>query len=316
MGEGTGRKRFFNHGTVVGYVALFVALGGSSWAATHIASTARVRAHKTAKVKVVCKATSGGKKVGCSVVTGAVGPRGPRGLQGPPGPKGTSGSTTTTGSTGSTPGATVLTQSPGYTYVTATESPGCAANTSASAGPTGTPVDDELESFSGSSTCAKTISGGLAGVAATVTGTESTYLLSPSRVNGSAENLSSVEFCYGAGTGTAGTGSKEQTASMTITRATVTELDEKTAASTGGGAPPYSSTTLIDTALNLSGGSNCQTLTPSAAAPIDPSGYLMLRVYSTFSASAGYADPSENYAQTLIASASLTLGRITTTYSP
>jgi hypothetical protein len=119
MGEGTGRKRFFNHGTVVGYVALFFALGGSSLAATHIASTAREAPHsKAPKVKVVCSATQGKKKIGCSVVTGAVGPRGPRGLQGSPGPKGDSGTTTTTttiGSTGATPGPTVLTQAPGYT---------------------------------------------------------------------------------------------------------------------------------------------------------------------------------------------------------
>jgi hypothetical protein len=125
-----------------------------------------------------------------------------------------------------------------------------------------------------------------------------------------------VEFCYGAGTGTAGTGSEEQTASMTITEAVVYELDEKTAAATDGGSPPYTTTTLIDTPLSLSGGSNCQTVTPSAAAPIDPSGYLMLRVFSTFSASAGYADPGENYAQPFVASASLSLGRITTTYGP
>jgi hypothetical protein len=103
---------------------------------------------------------------------------------------------------------------------------------------------------------------------------------------------------------------------MKITNAAVSELDENAVASSGSGAPPYAATPLFSQALALAGGSNCQTVTPSAAAPINPSGYLMLTITATFSSTAGYADPSDNYGQTYVAQAPLSLGRITTTYSP
>jgi hypothetical protein len=84
------------HGTVVAWVALFIALGGSGYAAVTIASAGGV--------KVRCSASRGHKKVGCKVVKGSgVGPQGPRGVQGPPGPTGPS-------------GATTLTEPPGYSF--------------------------------------------------------------------------------------------------------------------------------------------------------------------------------------------------------
>jgi hypothetical protein len=137
-------------------------------------------------------------------------------------------------------------------------------------------------------------------------------------LDGSAAHLASVEFCYGAGTGTAGSGNQKQTASMTITEATVYELNEPAAATAGGGAPPYAHKQLLDETLDLTNGSNCQTVKPAAPPSIDPSGYLLFQLFATFNASAGYHDPSDNYIQSPLntASAPLTLGRITVTYSP
>lgn len=64
------------HATVIAYVALFLALVGSGYAAVRIASSA--------PVKVRCSASRRGKRVSCQVVKGSG--VGPRGLQGPPGP--------------------------------------------------------------------------------------------------------------------------------------------------------------------------------------------------------------------------------------
>jgi hypothetical protein len=181
----------------------------------------------------------------------------------------------------------------------------------------GTPTDNELQSYKGYSNCASAPSSNtLKGTAASETAAFTTYLFSPSQVDGSAQHLSSVQFCYGAGTGTAGSGTEKQTTSMTITQALVYEFDEHTAASSGTGGPPYANATLLNASPNLKNGSNCATVKPSSPAAIDPSGYLMFRLIVKLSASAGYADPAQNYAQPYVASAPLELGRLTVTYSP
>jgi len=149
-----------------------------------------------------------------------------------------------------------------------------------------------------------------------VDATFSTYLLSPSQLDGSGADLASVQFCYGVGTVTAGSGAEAQTGTMKITQAVVSELDENAAASSGSGAPPYVKTTLLSDPLDLTDGSNCQTLTPSSPAAINSSGYLQLTISAAFTATAGYANPNNNYVQSYVAEAPLTLGRITATYSP
>ncbi len=72
------RRFLAGHGTVVAYASLFIALGGSGYAATRIATAAR-----SAPVKVRCSASRGGRRIGCQVVRGSgTGPRGAQGLRG------------------------------------------------------------------------------------------------------------------------------------------------------------------------------------------------------------------------------------------
>src|ERR1700683_480426 len=106
------KRLFLGHGTVVAYVSLFIALGGSGYAATRIASIA-----SSAPVKVRCSATHAGKKVSCKVVKGSgVGPRGPQGLPGKNGNNGASGPTTYS----QPPAFTFVEQTPGVPQSSAT----------------------------------------------------------------------------------------------------------------------------------------------------------------------------------------------------
>ncbi len=313
------------HGTAVAYLALFLALGGSGYAATRLGGQSKggpvAQAARSSKLKVHCTATNGGKKVKCVAVTGAV--VGPRGPQGPPGPKGPPGNngTSTTGGSG---GPTVFVQPPAYAIGNEAATVSCNTGTDGFGG-SGAPSEfDQTQSWSASSNCAKgngqPITSTLyvpTGIAAGASATFTTYLQTPSQVDGSASDLDSVQFCYGDANDTAGKGSDAQSATMTITRAQVYEIDEPAAASSGSGAPPYSHELLLNDALNLTGGSNCATVKPSSTAPVDPSGYLMFRVFGVFSATKGTYSPA-NYTgqQVYTAVTSLTLGRITTTYGP
>ena len=101
-GHALDRKFPLRHGTLVAYVALFIALGGSGYAATRIASIAG-----SSPVKVRCSATRAGKRVNCKVVKGSG--AGPRGQQGPPGRNGAAGPTTYSGP----PAFTFVEQTPG-----------------------------------------------------------------------------------------------------------------------------------------------------------------------------------------------------------
>jgi hypothetical protein len=310
----------------VAYVALFFALGGTGWAASQLAagpkaSAPTAHAARSKPLKIHCTAKKGGKKLKCVAVTGVVrGPRGPQGPRGVPGPRGDSGGSGATGGSGTTGsgGSTVITQAPAYGFV-AQNATSCYTNSGISFASSGTGADDELQSFSGSSSCAKAGNSNpnppLVGIAATEQGVFTTYLLTPSQVDGHSAKLASVQFCYGASTGTAGTGTEKQTTSMTITNAAVYQLNEPAAASSGAGAPPYATATLLSTNPSLGNGSNCATVKPSSPVAIGASGYLMFRLVATLSASAGYADPADNYGQPFVAHATLALGRITTTYS-
>lgn len=314
------------HGTAVAYLALFLALGGSGYAATRLGGSAKrapvAQAARAAKLKIHCTATKGGKKVKCVAVTGVV--VGPRGPQGPPGPKGPPGNngTSTTGSGGG--GATVFVQPPAYA-MTNLGSTSCSSGADGING-SGAPSEwDQTQAWSASSNCAKgngyqtdDLNYRATGIAATVSAVFLTYLQTPSQVDGTASKLDSVQFCYGDGNDTAGTGSEAQSSTMTITQAQVYEIDEPTVPSSGSGAPPYKHELLLNDSLNLTGGSNCATVKPASTATVDPAGYLLFQIFATFKATAGsYEPPNDYYAtQAYTAVSPLTLGRITTTYGP
>jgi hypothetical protein len=270
--------------TVVASLSLFIALGGSGYAATRIASAA------SGGVKVRCSAKRGRKKVSCKVVKGSgTGPRGPRGLQGSLGPAGPSGPTT-------------LTQPPGFSYAPGGTFP--FLNTS------GTSYDGgEEQEFTA---YAKATSG------YTGSTTLETALLSPSEVAGSATHVSSVQFCYGVYKNTNPLASFPST--ISITSATVQEDDEPNAAATAAPSPPAVTTTpeaapyappvpLISASFSpvLSGGYGCRTLAPSTPPAISSSGYLSLVLTVQFSAGAWSGAYPEG---------TISLGRVTTTYSP
>jgi hypothetical protein len=322
------------HGTVVAYVALFFALGGSGYAATQLGGHSKgapvapvAHAARGSKLKVHCTATNGGKKVKCVAVTGVV--RGPQGPQGPPGPKGAQGipgknGTSTTGSSGGGGGTTVFVQPPAYAIGNEAPSPAsCSTGTNGFSGSGAPSQYDQTQAWSASSTCASgngyattNIYYRATGVAASESATFTTYLQTPSQVDGSPSDLDSVQFCYGDANDTAGTGNEAQTATMTINRAQVYEIDEPAVATAGGGAPPYKHELLLNDALSLTGGSNCATVKPSSTATVDPSGYLLFRIFAAFNATKGYYANSYAAQQAYTAVTPLTLGRITTTYGP
>lgn len=311
------------HGTAVAYVALFFALGGSGYAATqlggHSKGTPVAHAARGSKLKVHCTATNGGKKVKCVAVTGVV--RGPRGPQGPKGPPGNNGTSTTGGSGG---GTTVFVQPPAYAIGNEALSPASCSTGTNGFGGSGAPSQyDQTQAWSASSDCATgngystgDLNYRATGVPASDSATFTTYLQTPSQVDGSPSDLDSVQFCYGDSNDTAGTGTEAQTATMTINRAQVYEIDEPAVATAGGGAPPYAHELLLNDALNLVGGSNCATVKPASTAKVDPSGYLMFRIFAAFTATKGYYANSYYATQAYTAVTPLTLGRITTTYGP
>jgi hypothetical protein len=92
------------HATVVAYVALLIALGGTGYAATVVFSPARVNAH----------AASG---------RGRRGPRGPRGFTGPRGPAGPQGAKGDKGDVGPS-GPTVMSTPPAWSVYSDTWSSG------------------------------------------------------------------------------------------------------------------------------------------------------------------------------------------------
>lgn len=293
-----------SHATIVAYLALFFALGGSGYAATRLTKS---------PLKVRCLASKGGKKVACAVVSVTAGKNGKSGLQGPkgntglPGPKGDTGPPGPKGDTGTnaTVGPTVITQPP--TYV-----PDAANGSSFLTGATypTTPDYDEEEQFIAQN-------GGTSALTAAADQHDLNLdLISPSSLAGSTEHITSVEFCLNLGpnynTGDAAP------SSVSLMKASVYELDEPTPASvtTGddsSGPPAYSAaTTLIQQAYTgETTVKGCFTATPGSAAPpaVTPGGYLVLAV------TLGYTAPAEQnayqYVQNLIQ-----LGRVTTTYSP
>ncbi len=277
-------KRFSTtHATAIAYVALFIALGGSGYAATRIASASRA-----APVKVRCSASRGGRKVGCRVVRGSgIGPRGP---QGPPGPSGTA-------------GATVLTQAPGYSRIPLTISGFPWTNTSGQSYDNG--QEQEFTAYSQYSP------------ESLQTTTLQTALLTPSQVAGGAERLASVQFCYGVFNGT--DPGQEYTSTLQITNAEVLEDDEQTPGSSAAPTSPDTNTTpeaplyapvpLLNAPFTpaLENSSGCRTVSASGSAAISASGYLSLVLTVTYQGEANSGPYPEG---------TISLGRVTATYSP
>jgi hypothetical protein len=280
-------KRFgTTHATAIAYVALFVALGGSGYAATTIASASRAT-----PLKVRCSASQGRRRVACKVVKGSgQGPQGLRGAQGPPGPSGAT-------------GPTVLSQSPGYSYPPTTVSKFPWTNAS------GQSYDSDLEQeFTAYSQYSPE---------PLQTTTLQTALLSPSEVAGGAERLASVQFCYGVFNGT--DPGQQYTSEIQITNAEVVEDDEQAPGSSAAPtspntnttpeAPPYAPVPLINEPLSpaLENSSGCRTVTASSPAAISASGYLSLVLTVTYQGEAYGGNYPEG---------TISLGRVTTTYSP
>lgn len=271
------RRLGATHATAIAYIALFIALGGSGYAATRIATASR-----SAPVKVRCSASRGGRRVGCKVFSGSgVGPRGlpgPRGLQGPSG----------------APGSTTLTESPGFTVL---GSP----NTDIGVNGQGEGVNAEWQSNNIYSESPITTPAPV---------TFRMYLLSPSALDGSATHLASVNFCYGLQNSSLG---PSHDANVSITGATVVEYDEPGGTNAGGPTPVYSTpaATLLNVPLdittNSTGESSCQTVTATTPQPISSTGYLGLVITASFTAPTAGTAPYQGW---------LYFGRVTTTYSP
>ena len=125
-----------------------------------------------------------------------------------------------------------------------------------------------------------------------------------------------MQFCYGAydNTNTSSSG----TATIAITNASVYEYDEPAASGTTAPtmpvtnttpeAPPYSPpTALIGDNVELTSSYGCQTIQASTPPAVAASGYLQLVLTVAYSATAW----ANAYPE-----ATLSLGRVTTTYTP
>ena len=152
------------------------------------------------------------------------------------------------------------------------------------------------------------------GIASTENEVFMTYLLSPSEVDGSATHLASVQFCYGVGGTTAGSGSEAQTDTMTITQANVYEIDEPAAASAGSGAPPYTARAACEQLVQPQ--QRQQLRDPEAADPGCDRLCGLPAVPGLRHVPRGRWILGCSTGQVSTAAGHLTLGRITTTYSP
>jgi hypothetical protein len=285
-----------SHATIVAYVALFFALGGSGWAATHLPGSAggvsrrqaRPAKAKAAPVRVRCTATQGNKRVTCKVVSGsgagpagATGPRGLQGLQGPPGASGAAGDDSYT----NFPAYAFLEQTPGMTAVSVN-------------GPGSHPLD-EYENFAIFNTSGSPVESPPGEPVL------QSFVFAPDEMNGSTPHVASVQFCYGM--------QSNSTDTVAIVGAAMSEYQEidSTAPSATGTPPGYSTSTLFSQPISgltgtSAGVSGCDTVTPSTAPAVDPGSLLAFDVTFRYTTT---LDDDDSGIQ-------VTLGRITVTYSP
>jgi hypothetical protein len=276
------KRLLFGHGTVVAYVSLFIALGGSGYAATRIASAA-----SSAPVKVRCSATHAGRKVSCKVVKGSG--VGPRGRQGPPGKNGNNGAS----------GPTTYSQPPAFTFVEQT--PGVPASSSVSVN-FGTLQDDEWQNIALYTSIKQDIPASTPGQPIV-----QTLINGPTEFEGSTSHFYSGGFCYG--------GQLNQTdpTSAQLTHVALVEYVENNGpVPTNTFQPPqYTTVTLWSAPITnaapatASGAGGCLTFGPSSPVAIQPNGFLALWITPTFSA----PDSSTSGVQ-------ISFGRITTSFGP
>jgi hypothetical protein len=274
------RRRLPSHGTVIAYLALFLVLGGSGYAATQLAGG----------VRVTCSAKRGRAHVTCTVVgKGARGPVGPRGLQGPqgqPGPAGTSA------------GPSVFTQEPAFTV-----DPNNNPNFLTAAGaPKPDSYFEEVYSVAEDSNA--------------VTDAQNDLYMpleTPSKLGGTTIHLSSIQFCVNVSPNT--NVNYHGQSSVSIDKATVYELNEPKPAGgsgtgTASGPPAYSARVplLQQTYTGQTQIDDC--LTASAATPqaINPDGYLVLAVTVGLTTT---GTQNNTFGTNLVQ-----FGRVTTTYTP
>jgi hypothetical protein len=244
-------RRRLTPATAIAMLALLIALGGTAVAARHYLITST---HQIApKVRAALR-----------------GSRGARGTQGPRGPKGLPG-----GSSSPT-GATTITQPPAYSLL-----PGNMFSTCC-----GSP--QSLPDLTGQGfviyTCCS--------AQTNLPGSFETPLLSPSGIAGSGTHLASVQFCIDTGPQTDAP-LPPSAAAVTVAEASVYEFNEPppTVAGTGNstGPPGYSSPVkLIDKQFTgETTKSDCLTVAATGSAPpIDPNGFLALRVTLSYTAAA------------------------------
>jgi hypothetical protein len=270
-----------SHTSVIAYLALFLALGGTGFAAQQIAQAA-----KSPPVKVRCSASRSGRRVACAIVRGkGVGPRGAQGVPGKPGAPGAPGAA----------GSTALTAAPSYTPLYTQISNPLVGVNNISSDPTGQLEWQRMNVYSGSV------------VSTPATVPFETFLLSPNELDGSADHISSVDFCYGIQDSTIGS------ATLSITRLTVIELTEPDGPANGA-QPVYTTppAQVFDQPVNLGGSATGQTNCVKVAASgapvaIAPGGYLALKVQLTFAAPTAPKSYNQGWVY---------FGRISTTYSP
>jgi hypothetical protein len=273
-------KRFFRgHGTVVAYVSLFIALGGSGYAATRIATASR-----SAPVKVRCSASQGRRRVACKVVKGSG--VGPRGAQGPPGTNGALGPTT-------------YSQPPAFSFVEQT--PGVPQSSAVSVTIGSLHDGDEWQNIALFTSFQQDIPASAPGQPIL-----QTYVNGPTEFEGSTSHFYSAGFCYG------GQLSVNPTTEQLTHIALVEYIENNGPVPTDSAAPPaYTTDTLWSAPItgavpaSSSGAGGCLTVTPPKPVAIPPNGYLALWFTPSYTA----PDSDQNGVQ-------ISFGRITTSFGP
>jgi hypothetical protein len=272
----------FSHTSVIAYLALFLALGGTGFAAQQTAHVAG-----SSPVKVRCSATRSGKHVGCKVVKGSgVGPRGPRGPQGNTGNNGASGPTT-------------YSDPPAFTFVEQT--PGVPPSSAVSVTTGELHNGEQYQNIALYTQASQDIS-------ATAPGEPilQTYVNGPTEFDGSPVRFYGASFCYG------GQLSIHPTTEQLTHVALVEEVENNGPVPPGTAQPPaYTPVTVWSApitnavAASSDGAGGCMSVGPSSPVAVQPNGMFALWFTSSYTA------PSSD-----TVGVQITFGRITTTFGP
>jgi hypothetical protein len=281
----SGRRAHALHATVIAYLALFLALGGTSYAATRVASSPR--AHATGRAASDHSTGPRGPR-GPRGLRGLKGARGPAGPAGPTGPTGPSGPAGPAGKSGAS-GSTVIASEPAWAQVGGTLTA------------EGSKYFGEYEEFDQA--------GGQdeSGTKAVRHAELQTPLFSPSTLAGSAQHVTEIQICYAIADAP---NASFEPDTLTLDHLYVYEYNQPTASvpsGKGAGLPGTvtwvpdgkSTSTLASVALSL-GTSGCAKI-PVSTPAINPDGYVVLDL---------------EVAGTGNAAANLFLGRMSYTLAP